>query len=54
MRSLQLSIPTERRMRVSSMPSRARCSGGTDACVMREGHSARDSTAPKDSAKAKI
>jgi hypothetical protein len=52
-RSWQLSTPTERRMRVSSMPSLALSSSGTLACVIKDGDSARDSTAPRDSASAK-
>lgn len=34
------------------MPNLARSASGTDACVIKDGHSANDSTAPKDSAKA--
>ena len=52
-KSLQLSTPTDSRISVSSMPSLTRSASGTEACVMRDGDSANDSTAPNDSARAK-
>ena len=39
MRSAQLSIPTDSRMRESSIPNEARCSSEIDACAVRLGHS---------------
>jgi hypothetical protein len=52
-KSRQLSTPMDSRMRESLIPSLARCSSGTEACVISDGLSAKDSTAPRDSAKAK-
>jgi hypothetical protein len=52
-KSLQLSTPTESRINESSIPNLIRSLSGTDACVIRDGHSANDSTAPSDSANAK-
>src|SRR5439155_1365310 len=49
-RSWPFSIPTDRRMKPSSMPSLRRVSGGTEACVMIAGCSIRLSTPPSDSA----
>ena len=42
------SIPIERRIKPSVIPSLARVSGSTEACVMIAGWSTRDSTPPSD------
>src|SRR5205807_1040902 len=49
-RSARSSMPTDSRMKPSTMPSAARRSAGTLACVMIAGCSISDSTPPSDSA----
>ena len=51
MRSAGVSRPTERRMRPSVMPRRARSSGARLAWVMVAGWVTRDSTVPRFSAR---